>query len=446
VRCACTCRVRAPPSRHRFARASHASFAFPDSLPLPTAAATLILPHDATWTKAARADDASIAATAAASLAAARAAGDATALSSPAGASFLAACAAALRATPRGKAALLLGGGALLTTGGALSAAAAIGAALGAPLLCANNFARADRGAGVPPLTRLPYFPKDAAKALSSYDTLVLIDAQLPVAMFGYEGGPSSVCALSEDAIWELDARDAPVALRALAAALGVTAAPSSADASDDIFASATVIQPPRPPPPGPRAAALTASLLCATVAALQPMGTILVDESLTSGTDYYATSASAPPFSHLTLTGGAIGFGPPAALGAAVACPRRRVINLQADGSALYAPQALWSQARQGCDVITIICANSRYAILKLELALQRVGVSGGKAEAASVADAPASRSLTDLSSPRVDWVALATGMGVRGVRAATAGELADALAQALATRGPTLIEAVLA
>ncbi len=369
---------------------------------------------------------------AAAASAAAAAAAEAGAdpLASPDAPAFLAAAAAALRAAPRGRAALLLGGGALLSEDGALAAAAAIAAATGAALLCANNFARVDRGAGVPPVMRLPYFPKDAAKALSSYDTLLLVDAQLPVAMFGYEGGPSRVCTLTEEHIWELDGHNAAASLRALADALGV-------DTTSKAAATAPAL--PRTPLPPARGAALTAGLLCATVAALQPPGAIIVDESLTSGTDYWAASASAPAFSHLTLTGGAIGFGPPAALGAAIACPGRRVINLQADGSGMYSLQALWSQKREECDVITVICANQRYAILKLELALQRVAAAGATSAGA------ASRSLTDIASPTIDWVALAQGMGVPGVRCATAGELADALAAALQRSGPSLIEALL-
>ena len=131
----------------------------------------------------------------------------------------------------------------------------------------------------------------------------------------------------------------------------------------------------PSPPPPPLPSGPLTPASLCAVVAATQPEGTILVDESLTSGGSYWDVSAGCPRFTHLALTGGAIGFGPPASVGAAVAAPGRRVINLQADGSGLYAAQALWTQARERLDVVTVVCANATYAILKLELAMQRVG-----------------------------------------------------------------------
>ncbi len=120
--------------------------------------------------------------------------------------------------------------------------------------------------------------------------------------------------------------------------------------------------------------------------------------------------------------------------MGAAVACPGRRVLLLQADGSGLYSVQALWTQAREQLDVVTVVCANSKYNILKLELAIQRVPGAGA-----------ASRALTDLGQPAVDWVALATGFGVRAVRARTVGELADELKAALGRAGPSLIEAAL-
>ena len=126
-----------------------------------------------------------------------------------------------------------------------------------------------------------------------------------------------------------------------------------------------------------------------------------------------------------------------PAAVGAAVACPGRRVISLQADGSGLYSPQALWTQAREALDVVTVICANGTYNILKLETALQRCAVGGGSGVVA--------RALTDIDAPAVDWCKLAEGFGVPATRATTVGELTAQLAAALARRGPSLIEAAL-
>ncbi len=155
------------------------------------------------------------------------------------------------------------------------------------------------------------------------------------------------------------------------------------------------------------------------------------MDESITSGTAYWHLSTTAPPFTHLTLTGGAIGAGPPLALGAALACPDRQVINLQADGSAAYTCQALWTQARHKARVLTIICANNVYRILSVEQ--QKQGVPS------------TCESTIDLGAPRVDWVALARGFGVDGEAVDTVAGFEGALQRGVRVKGPYLIQATL-
>ena len=149
------------------------------------------------------------------------------------------------------------------------------------------------------------------------------------------------------------------------------------------------------------------------------------------------AATAGAPAHDVLTLTGGAIGYGMPAAIGAAIAAPGRPVLSLQADGSAMYTLSALWTQAREQLDVTTVILNNGAYDILRIEL--QRVGAAD---------DAPAgpqAQRLLDLGSPTIDFVKIAEGMGVPARRATTAEELAAALTAAFAEPGPHLIEVVL-
>jgi acetolactate synthase-1/2/3 large subunit len=179
----------------------------------------------------------------------------------------------------------------------------------------------------------------------------------------------------------------------------------------------------------------LTAGTLGQALAALQPEGAIVVDEGATSGLAYYALSAGAPAHDYLALTGGAIGQGLPSAVGAALACPDRKVIAFQADGSGMYTLQSLWTCARESLDVIVVVAANRAYRILQVELA--RAGIAEPGAHA---------RALTDLSHPALDWVALARGMGVPGSRADTAEDFIAAFRRALAEPGPRLIEAVLA
>jgi len=167
-------------------------------------------------------------------------------------------------------------------------------------------------------------------------------------------------------------------------------------------------------------------------IGALLPEGAIVSDEANTSGLSIPAHTAGAPRHDWLCLTGGAIGQGMPVATGAAVACPDRKVLSLQADGSALYTIQSLWTQARHGLDVVTILYNNRSYAVLNMEL--NRVGAEAG----------PKAKALLDLSSPDIDFVALSEGLGVPATRATTADELSDQLARALAGEGPALIEAI--
>lgn len=161
-------------------------------------------------------------------------------------------------------------------------------------------------------------------------------------------------------------------------------------------------------------------------LAALQPEGAIVMDEAATTGFPYWAASSGCPPHDYLGLTGGAIGQGLPCATGAAVACPERPVIAFQADGSGMYTLQALWTQAREGLDVTTLICANREYRILRIEL---------GRADIAS--PGPQARSVTSLADPVLDWVSLARGMGVPAIAVETGEELERELGRAFAEPG---------
>ncbi len=175
----------------------------------------------------------------------------------------------------------------------------------------------------------------------------------------------------------------------------------------------------------------LTLEKVWRSVAALMPEEAIVSDESITSGRNAEAWTLGAPPHDWLSVMGGAIGQGLPVATGAAVACPDRRVLAMEADGSAMYTLQALWTQAREGLDVVTVLFNNGAYAILQGEL--RRVGAEVG---------GPKARALLDLTAPAIDWVALARGMGVPASRPASAEEFNRVLSAALAEPGPHLIE----
>jgi acetolactate synthase-1/2/3 large subunit len=316
-----------------------------------------------------------------------------------------------------GSTVLFLGGNAVGEPG--LRAAAQIAAGTGTRLLAETFPARMARGAGVPDVLKLPYPPQGARKRLDGVRHLVLVDTTEPVAFFGYPDLPGRLvpadCTVH---VLAAPGEDGVVALRALAELAAPGAAPQLAGAR-------------RPELP---TGALDIRAFAEVVGALLPERAIVMDEALTSGYFLPKATVGAPAHDWLTLTGGAIGQGLPAATGAAVACPDRPVIALQADGSAMYTMQALWTQAREQLDVTTVICDNSAYAILAGEL--ENVGAAGAGERAGK---------LLDLSGPSLDFVALATGMGVPATRATTAEELAAQFRAALAEPGPHLIDAVL-
>ena len=323
--------------------------------------------------------------------------------------------AAALRS---GGAAAIFVGGSVLRDEQGLRAAARVAAATGAKLLAETFPARLRRGAGIPAVERLGYLAEFAAAQLDGLAHLVIADTVSPVSFFAY---PDKASDLVPDGcevhVLAAGSDDAVGALEALADALG---APASAE-------GAAAFRPDRP------TGALDGEAIAAALGALLPEEAIVVDEGNTAGLWSPMLTAGAAPHDWLTLTGGAIGYGMPTAIGAAVACPDRKVVNLQADGSAMYTLQALWTQAREGLDVTTIIFNNGSYAILNLELT--RVGAEPG----------PQALRMLDLTGPSLDFVSLAKGMGVSASRATTAEELTEALERGLAEPGPVLIDAVI-
>ncbi|WP_156756379.1 acetolactate synthase large subunit [Actinokineospora pegani] len=311
---------------------------------------------------------------------------------------------------------LLLGGSATRERG--LRAASRIAAATGVKLLVETFPARLERGAGLPAVERLGYLAEQAQWQLTDVKHLVLAGTRAPVSFFAYPGKPSALtpdgCAVHPLAGHEDDIVDA---LERLADEVAPGVEP-------------VLAEPARPAlPTGP----LTPQNWVEVIGALLPEGAIVSDEANTSGVLLPAATAGAPRHDVLTLTGGSIGQGLPVAAGAAVACPDRPVIALQADGSAMYTISALWTMARENLDVTTVILNNRAYAILRMELG--RVG-----AETAG----PVARSLLDIGTPDLDFVKLAEGMGVPARRAGTAEELAEAFSWALAEPGPHLIDAV--
>ncbi|RVV99227.1 acetolactate synthase large subunit [Mesobaculum littorinae] len=313
---------------------------------------------------------------------------------------------------------LLLGAPRLTRRAAAL--ASAIGAATGCAVRTEAAVARMERGRDTHPLTRVPFHVDLALEALKDVAQAVLVGAREPVAFFAYPDRPSRLlpegCGVTAIAP-PLSDIEAPLA--ALAEALGAaTTAPVTApDAS--------------PGGDGP----ITPDTLGASVAATLPEGAIVVDESITNGAPMFTACAAAAPHDWLNNRGGSIGYSMPVSVGAATACPDRRVLCVTGDGSAAYTPQALWTMARGRLDVTVVILANRAYRILANEMSK----IGAGRPDGTTMP-------MMELTDPTPDWVKIAEGHGVPGVRVDTAADLTQALARAHATPGPTLIEAVLA
>lgn len=308
---------------------------------------------------------------------------------------------------------LLLGG---VIRAGELWAAERVRAATGATVMIDTFPAVLECGLGIPSFATVPYFPEQAIDALAEIDTVVLAGTRAPVAFFGYRTLGRS--ALTGDGAHHIELCGPGVRAHA------------ALDALVDTLDAAPVAVPDRPRAEVPTGA-LDAMTMGALVAARLPETAIVVNEAATSSLGWALAAAGARPHESFSLTGGAIGQGLPNALGAAIAAPDRPVVALQADGSGMYTLQALWTMARESCNVTVLVCANRAYRILQMEM--HRTGHDDAPAEASD---------LFDLTRPAPDWVSLARGFGVEARRVDTVAELDDALQTGMHTPGPSLIE----
>ncbi|MGR3321192.1 MAG: acetolactate synthase large subunit [Pseudooceanicola sp.] len=317
-----------------------------------------------------------------------------------------------------GKPVLMLAGKALRA--GALERAQQIAEATGARIIAQQSNARVERGRGRVPVERVPYVVELAQEFLKGTTQLILVGAKAPVTFFAYPGKPTTPIPPGCEVLTLADPMDdAPGALDLLGQALNLP--------------DTVKVDVPDAPLPELMTGELTTAAIACAVGRFLPENAIIADESVTSGREFFGFTHGAAPHDHLQVTGGAIGGGMPLACGAAIACPDRKVVNLQADGSAMYTNQALWTMAREQTDSCTVIFSNRRYAILQGELKNVGAGEPGKNANR-----------MLNLDEPAIDWVSLAGGMGVEAARAETAEQFNDLFAAAMKRKGPFLIEAL--
>jgi acetolactate synthase I/II/III large subunit len=311
--------------------------------------------------------------------------------------------------------AILVAGNALYGNG--LDVAGRIAAATGAKLLAPYPLTRLHRGAGIPRVDRVQYVLEQGIEQFKEFRQLILVGAQPPVAYFAYPG-KSSEFTSPECEVHTLASpgEDYTSALDALAEALP---------------ASGEEVVPEKAERPSMPSGQITLPGLAAAVGALLPEDAIVVDESMTSGRGLMAATKGSPPHDWLGNTGGSIGIALPLAVGAAVACPNRKVLCLSADGSGMYTLQALWTMVREGLNVTTVVFANCDYSVLKREFSYLGIGDPGTRA-----------LDMFEIGRPDIDWVQLAKGMGVPGGRVSSLDAFGKALRAGLEAEGPSLIE----
>ncbi len=365
----------------------------------PGQVATLILPGDTAWTEGGVV---------------------AAAMAPPAPAAIDAGLMDTAVAALSGPDSLLLLGGQALTEEN-LARAGRIAAQTGCALLSEWSNARMERGAGRVGIGKVPYPIDQALKALGSYKQIVLVGAREPIGFFAYPGKPARLT--REDVVFtHLAGADADLdaALDGLEQLTG-----ASGTAPRDLHGRADAAAP---------TGALTPESIAAALSFALPEQAIVVDESVTTGRSFFPATFGAAPITWLNNCGGSIGYGLPCAVGAAVACPDRKVAALTGDGSAMYTVQALWTMAREGLDITTLIFSNRSYKILRGELT--NVGVQN---------PGPRAIDMLSLDRPTLGWTQMARSMGVEAERVEDAESLVAAMQAGFASDGPYLIEVVL-
>jgi acetolactate synthase-1/2/3 large subunit len=301
--------------------------------------------------------------------------------------------------------------------GRAIELAGKLKAATGCRLATQFFTARIERGAGRVTLERIPYAVGQAVEYLKAFKHIITVETTEPIAFFSYPDKPSLLKSpgTSVHSLVEIG-EDGEAGLEMLVEAVGAAGTPAVLRHRSDAT-----------PPTG----ALSPATIAQALAAALPENCILVDESLTTGRETMGLTVGAAPHDLINNMGGSIGYATPVATGAALACPDRRVFCMVGDGSAMYTIQSLWTQAREGLNITTIIFANNSYAILKAEYANMGAGAPGARALA-----------MIDIDRPRIDWLAMAKSMGVPAVAVDTAEAFHKAMVDSVNESGPCLIE----
>ncbi len=261
-----------------------------------------------------------------------------------------------------------------------------------------------------------------AAAQLSGHDLALVLGAPV-FAFLPYQPGRCAMPALIQVTDDPDEAARAPTALSVVADTASVVEGLVALIPSAEPWPGSA--RPPAPPPPTPGAGEpISPAFLMATLGELVADDAVIVEESPSNRIDFRRHVPIRLPGGFYATASGGLGFAMPAAVGIKLADRSRPVVCLVGDGSALYAPQALWSAVRLNTPVAFVVVNNARYAIL--ESAAQFGGL----------------RELPSFELPGIDFVSLAASLGCPAARVQEPERLRDALARALGSEAPFLLD----
>ena len=315
--------------------------------------------------------------------------------------------------------ALLLGGKAL--TEDNLLTAGKIASKTKCDLIAEGSNSKLSRGAGRVSVHRIPYVVDKALKVLKKYDQLILVGSKAPVAFFSYPNKPSLLYKKGTNILKLVNFNeDITHALKCLSSELEVENSPAS-----------NIVSLNKPEIPNGK---ISQENIAKVLGALIPENAIVVDESVSTGRDFFFETSGSPPHDWINNKGGSIGYGMPVAIGASIACPDRKVILLEGDGSGMYTIQSLWTMAREKLDITIIVFANRSYNILKGEL--QNLGIKNY---------GPKAINMLSLDNPHINWTDISKGLGVDSKQASNIQDFVKYLSYAIKNKGPFLIELIM-
>lgn len=260
------------------------------------------------------------------------------------------------------------------------------------------------------------------ASALANYDCVVVLGAPaFTYHVTSADDGPPlpPLHVISDDP--QILAR-APHATGVLAPAKAAAATLTRLVAESSRTAPPARTRVPAAPPPAP-GEPLSAAFVYRTLDELLPENTLIVEEAPSHRPDLQAQLPIVPPRGFLTMASGVLGYGLPAAVGAALAQPSRPVVAVLGDGSSMYGIQALWTAAQQHLAVVFVILDNGEYGAVRKHALRSEAGKVPG------------------IELGGLEFTALAKGMGCAGWRVETPEELRAALTDALASPVPAVL-----